>query len=238
MTLGDSITAGVGPQGRDTGSAGYRRELVRLLDQDGYRYEMVGDRSDYSGNLQQRKHDGWPGYVLRSFPSDPAPQLLGSVTRKAIAAEDPDVILLMAGTNDLLRKARGSEGYTLENVVFSMNQELDEIFRLKPTVTVLVAGVVDSPRLDPDDVADFDGSLPAKDAPGPSVPSVVAMYASRGFHVAFVPAMAYAVPRDAAHFPDGIHPCGPGGYALVARTWMDALEGITGSARPGALAKR
>ena len=28
--------------------------------------------------------------------------------------------------------------------------------------------------------------------------------------------MADAVPRDRDHFPDGIHPCGAGGYAAVA----------------------
>ena len=237
MTLGDSITAGVGIDGRDTGSGGYRAELVRLLARDGYHFEMVGGRSDYSGMLEQRHHEGWPGYVVRSMPSDPAPQLFGRLTRDAVTAADPDVILLMAGTNDLLRMMRHSEGYTLENIIFSMNELLAEIFTLKPNVTVIVAGVVASPRIAAADVARFDGTTGAGDAGGPSVRDLVAMYAHHGFRIAYAQEMADAVPRDTAHFPDGIHPCGGGGYALVARAWMDALEGVT-ARTTGAVATR
>lgn len=237
MTFGDSITAGVGPDGRDTGSGGYRAELVRLLARDGYHFEMVGERSDYSGMLEQRRHEGWPGYVVRSMPSDPAPQLFGRLTRDAVTAADPDVILLMAGTNDLLRMMRHSDGYTLENIVFGMNELLAEIFTLKPNVTVIVAGVVASPRIAAADVARFDGAAGAVDASGPSVRDLVAMYAHHGFRIAYAEEMAGTVPRDTAHFPDGIHPCGSGGYALVARAWMDALEGVT-ARTTGAVAAR
>src|SRR5215471_5612938 len=108
MELGDSITAGVGPKGVDNGRAGYRLPLTRLLQAGGYEFRMVGARSDFSGTLAVGDHEGWPGYVLRSFPSDPAPQLLGDVTRRALSAYHPSVILLMAGTNDLLRHARHS----------------------------------------------------------------------------------------------------------------------------------
>ncbi len=39
--------------------------------------------------------------------------------------------------------------------------------------------------------------------------------------------MAAAVPRDALHFPDGIHPCGAGGYTAIANVWLHAIEDIT-----------
>jgi len=48
-----------------------------------------------------------------------------------------------------------------------------------------------------------------------------------GYRISFAPAMATAVPRDATHFPDGIHPCGAGGYAAVADVWLHAIEAIT-----------
>jgi lysophospholipase L1-like esterase len=230
MALGDSITAGVGEHGIDTGSGGYRAKLVRLLEARGYRVTMVGGRTDYSARIKSRNHEGWPGYVIRSFPSDPAPQLYGRVTREALAAAHPDVILLMAGTNDLLRKARRSPGYSLANIVESMNAELAQIFYLDPSVDVIVAGVVDSPRLLECDVAGFDGTDdPGGCAPsdGGSLKTLVADYAARGFHVALADGMGNAVPRDKLHFPDGIHPTGPDGYDDMARVWMQALENVT-----------
>src|SRR5215469_15210183 len=147
MELGDSITAGVGPNGVDNGRAGYRLPLTRLLQAGGYEFKMVGARSDYSGTLDVGDHEGWPGYVLRSFPSDPAPQLLGDVTRRAVGTYRPSIILLMAGTNDLLRHARHSPGYTRANIAQSLDLEIAEIFGLDPSARVIVAGVIDSPRV-------------------------------------------------------------------------------------------
>jgi lysophospholipase L1-like esterase len=227
MALGDSITAGVGEQGIDTGSGGYRGTLQRLLDEHGYHYQMVGGRSDYSARVKMRSHEGWPGYVIRSFPSDRAPQLFGAVTAHAIATYHPDVILLMAGTNDLLRIAKRKPGYTLPNVIESLDVLLAQIFYLKPDVKVIVAGVVDSPRVHLCDVADFDGLSNSADCgPGNSrnLRTVANEFAARGFDIELATGMSDAVPRDKAHFPDGIHPSGPGGYDAMARVWLAAIE--------------
>lgn len=238
MALGDSITAGVGAKGVDLGTGGYRGELARLLDDAGYRYAMVGNRSDYGARIARRYHEGWPGYVLRSMPSDPAPQLYGAVTRRAIEANDPDVILLMAGTNDLLRLARHAEGYTLPHIVASMDDLLAQIFFLKPGVVVFVAGVVDSPDVRACDVASFDGRASCGATGADGVPAVVARYARRGFRIAFVSGMSEAVPRDKEHFPDGIHPSGMGSYDAMARVWMAAIAAETLGAQAGTVAGR
>ncbi len=227
MALGDSITAGVGEHGVDTGSGGYRAELQRQLDNRGYHYTMVGDRSDYSARLIRRHHEGWPGYVIRSFSSDSAPQLYGRVTHDALKANDPDVVLLMAGTNDLLRLARRSAGYTVPNIVESMNALLAQIFYEKPNVDVIVAGVVASPRVHACDVERFNGTGTCGLDGGPNLRRLVADYAARGFHIALAPNMSDAVPRDKVHFPDGIHPSGQGGYDAVARVWVHAIEDLT-----------
>ncbi len=227
MALGDSITAGVGEHGIDTGSGGYRAELVRLLAAKGYSVTMVGGRSDYSARIPDRRHEGWPGYVIRSFPSDPAPQLYGRVTHDALVGARPDVVLLMAGTNDLLRKARHSAGYTVPNIVESMDALLAQIFYLEPQVDVVVAGVVDSPRVLQCDVANFDGTAACGPSDGPNLKTLVAAYGERGFHIELADGMGGAVPRDRDHFPDGIHPTGAGGYDDVARVWVQALENVT-----------
>lgn len=212
MALGDSITAGVGPKGVDNGRAGYRLPLTRLLEAGGYGFKMVGDRSDYSGTLDVGDHEGWPGYVLRSFPSDPAPQLLGDVTRRAVGTYRPSIILLMAGTNDLLRHARNSTGYTQANIAHSLDMEIAEIFGLDPSARLVVAGVVDSPRVSHAAVAAF-----ANDAR-----TIVARYRTRGYRIEMADGMDGAVPRTAQFFPDGIHPATEG-YDMMAAVWFRAL---------------
>jgi lysophospholipase L1-like esterase len=189
--------------------------------------------------IDDRAHEGWPGYVLRSFPSDPGPgQLYGQIVRTAMRRNDPDLILLMAGTNDLLRLEKRAEGYTLANIGRSMDLLLDEIFSEKPNVRVIVAPVVSSPLVDACTLAQFDGDDgPCGPADGTSLAALVREYAGRGYQVTLARAMAGAVPRDHLHFPDGIHPCGHGGYAAIADAWYAAISEVTEPPRDAALAK-
>lgn len=229
MALGDSITAGVGAKGADIGGGGYRGELERLLDGAGYRYDLIGSRSDYSERLEHPAHEGWPGYVIRSLPSDPGHELLGDTTRRALAEYDPDVILLMAGTNDLLRLERHSAGYSVANILAGMDALLNQIFAQEPSVHVILAGVVDSPFISDCTVKRFDGveGWGCNGGAGPNLKTVVAKYRGLGFNIELASRMDAAVPRDRAHFPDGIHPSGGGGYAAIARVWMHAIEDET-----------
>jgi lysophospholipase L1-like esterase len=232
MALGDSITAGVGANGVHVKDGGYRGTLAERLQRDGYHVTFVGSRTDYADNLSNSAHEGWPGYVVRSFPSDPGPgQLLGGLTRKAMEENDPDVILLMAGTNDLLRLQKRASGYSLQNILQSIDLEINEIVSLNPNVFVIVAPVVDSPKIDACSLEMFAGRAGCAAANGAtaneSIKSIVDGYAQRGYRVSLASAMATAVPRDLAHFPDGIHPSGPGGYAAVADVWVHALADIT-----------
>jgi lysophospholipase L1-like esterase len=227
MAFGDSITAGVGANGARSQDGGYRGPLQRLLAHDGYRATFVGMRNDFSEAISDRAHEGWPGYVVRSFPSDPGPgQLYGTLARKAMQEDDPDVVLLMAGTNDLLRREANAPGYSLANIVQSMDLLLDEIVHAKPGVFVIVAPVVESPKVDMCAVRSFAGLDDCVPAAG-SLKLLVESYVQRGYRVSLAPAMATAVPRDLAHFPDGIHPSGPGGYDAVAGVWLRAIEQIT-----------
>ncbi len=229
MALGDSITAGVGAEGAPQSGGGYRETLLRLLSQGGYHAVMVGERSDYSAGVASPAHEGWPGYVLRSLPSDPAGQLFGEITRAAVEGYHPDVILLMAGTNDLLRYARGSAGYTLPEIRESLDLEIGEIFAVEPSVRLVVAGVVDSPRVPHEAVTAFSSD----------VAGLVAEYRARGFRIEDADGMSDSVPRDRAHFPDGIHPSGGDGYAMIAATWYRAIGETlaTWPAVPGEAAK-
>lgn len=239
MALGDSITAGVGAFGsKKIDDGGYRGALAKLLVKNGYKVRFVGSRSDYSAAIDDRAHEGWPGYVLRSFPSDPGPgQLYGALVRKAIARNHPDLILLMAGTNDLLRLEKRDGGYTLANIAHSMDLLLGEIFKQKPNVRVIVAPVVASPLVDVCTLAHFDGDDSCGPTATENLATLVRDYANRGFQITLARAMSGAVPRDRDHFPDGIHPCGAGGYAAVASAWYAAISAITRPSSDAALVK-
>jgi lysophospholipase L1-like esterase len=228
MALGDSITAGVGARGSMTRDGGYRGTLGALLEREGYKVAFVGSRDDYSAGIVNRAHEGWPGYVIRSFPSDPGPgQLYGALTRNALAHSDPDVILLMAGTNDLIRLQRHAPGYTLPSIVASMGLLIGEIVAQKPNAIVVVAPVVASPSIDTCTLRDFAGDDPCANSPTGGLRELVDTFAARGARVVYAPAMANAVPRDHDHFPDGIHPTGAAGYVSVASVWLSAIAGLT-----------
>ncbi len=230
MAFGDSITAGVGAFGKGADDGGYRGPLARALQRHGYHVRFVGSRSDFSDAISERAHEGWPGYVLRSFPSDPGPgQLFGPLARKAMQENDPDVVLLMAGTNDLLRWEDRAAGYTLENILDSMAMLIEQIVKAKPGVFVIVAPVVESPKVGVCALRYFAG-LAQQAGCGTAnagLKALVEDFDQRGYRVSFAGAMATAVPRDDAHFPDGIHPCGAGGYAAIADVWLHSIEAIT-----------
>ena len=228
MPLGDSITAGIAAGGARVVDGGYRGALARLLARNGYHAVFVGTRDDYSAAIAARAHEGWPGYVLRSYPSNPGPgQLYGALVRKAMRDDEPDVVLLMAGTNDLIRLQHGDAGYTLANVVNSMNLVIEEIFYERPDVRVIVAPVVPSPVVDACTLARFDGDDLCGPVTAPNLKALVDDYAQRGFRITLAGGMERAVPRDARHFPDGIHPSGDGGYDDVAQVWLEAIERVT-----------
>jgi lysophospholipase L1-like esterase len=215
MAFGDSITAGVGAHGSNARDGGYRGALGALLEREGYRVVFVGSRSDYAAGIVNRAHEGWPGYVVRSFPADPGPgQLVGAIAHNALQRNAPDVVLVMAGTNDLLRLQRHAAGYTLPNIVASMKLLIDQLISERPNAEVVVAPVVASPAIDASVLRDFASGLQG----------LVDAYAARGARVVFAPGMASAVPRDAEHFPDGIHPTGNDGYVSIANVWFSAIE--------------
>ena len=190
MAFGDSITAGVGAGGASARDGGYRGTLAARLERAGYHISFVGSRTDYADDLRQPHHEGWPGYVLRSFPSDPGPgQLYGSLTNTAMQANDPDVVLLMAGTNDLLRLEKRAAGYTIPSILQSIDLEIGQIVAAKPNAFVIVAPVVESPKIDVCSLKAFAGRAGCGPARA-SLKSIVDAYVQRGYRVSLASAMA------------------------------------------------
>ncbi|GAA5175098.1 hypothetical protein GCM10025771_06360 [Niveibacterium umoris] len=96
MALGDSIT-----EGWPSSYGGYRYELYRRFIALNLPVDFVGGLTNTSNGLPDPAHEGhggWTSYELRDGRrSDPA---AGNVTQW-IASARPDVILLLAGTNDV-----------------------------------------------------------------------------------------------------------------------------------------
>jgi lysophospholipase L1-like esterase len=229
MVIGDSITAGVLGGGGASEYGGYRGRLAELLKADGYRVSFVGSRDDFASRMPGLRHDGYPGYVIRETSKGAPGQLLGTLVERALTKYDPDVILLMAGTNDLLKYQADGDDYDQSMIVESMDLLLHQIFRLRPHVRVILGGIVDSPKLPECMVERFDlGHSPCGAGNFANLRSLADQFVVQGFGVRFAEGMFGAVPRDEKHFPDGIHPAaGAAGYDAIADVWYKAIRSIT-----------
>lgn len=84
LPLGDSITEGV--------NGGYRDVLYSRLTAAGYTVDYVGPRNDPYSSAPDKDHAGTPGWNSGN--------VLGAIDGY-LSSYDPDVVLLMIGTNDL-----------------------------------------------------------------------------------------------------------------------------------------
>ena len=87
MPLGDSITYGTGVEG------GYRLGLWNSLLQDDFQVDFVGSESDGPVNIDP-DHEGHPGKTI---------QFIRENIRNWLNAHRPDIVLLLIGTNDILK---------------------------------------------------------------------------------------------------------------------------------------
>jgi Ca2+-binding RTX toxin-like protein/uncharacterized protein YdeI (BOF family) len=100
MPLGDSITAG---QEKDKSlqpeeeREGYRRFLYEDLKEIGLDVDFVGSQSNGKDGFEDKDHEGYPGWNINQIALGRNGQ--GGVG-EWLPAEDPDIVLLVIGTND------------------------------------------------------------------------------------------------------------------------------------------
>ena len=159
MPMGDSIT-----RGSNSGDAGYRGPLYTALTADGVNFTFVGNSTFLDRNRpggagpsvlpdEQRHHEGHGGYVIndllgnldgrtRSTESDgnadPGYWLTGN-SATGQAAQNPDVILLMVGTNDI-------QIHGLSGIDTKLHNLINKITELRPDTKLIVAEI--TPRTD------------------------------------------------------------------------------------------
>ena len=188
LPLGDSITYG---QGSSDGN-GYRLALYDLLHPEND-LDYIGRVE--SGTMVDNHNEGYRGYPIDSIAD--------AVTSKYL--EQPNIVLLMAGTNDVIKR------HNLSTSSSALDKLTCKVINAYPDAVVLVAEI--TPLLDPKSEA---RRLEYNSA----IPGVVQKYAEGGTHIAVVD-MGRVTP-DCINATDGIHPVDEG-YRLIAYAWYEAI---------------
>lgn len=207
LPLGDSITHGVCCGVQDGGTAtGYRQALRNQLVADGLTVDMVGSLTSGppGGDNDHEGHDGYATWDL--LPLLP----------EWLQAAQPDVVLLMAGTNDLAR-ADFAPG-AIHAATQGLGLMVDAISAEAPNADIYVAQI---PPIDfkepwwPDVIASFNARAEA----------VVLARQAAGRRVTWVP-MAWQL----SLISDRVHP-NAAGYQMMADSWFGALSARSASQR-------
>jgi lysophospholipase L1-like esterase len=211
MPLGDSITDGVGGT-----NAGYRGPLYSLLSAKGMATQFVGSATNTPGVLpaMQQLHEGHSGYTItgggRAGIMDNIKTWLGP------QGADPDVILLMIGTNDVTTYATSLS--TIPQATANLDALISKISNkstgLKPNAKLILAEIT------PIENASQDALAKAYNA---SIVSLVAAHQSLGENVSLVD--MHSALNNPADMNDNLHP-NSSGYNKMAQVWFNGIIAV------------
>lgn len=198
LPLGDSLTLGFGTAGAGAGSEiGYRKRLGERLAADGIDFDFVGSQSNGSSELSDKDHEGYNGYAV--------PQV-AEVAAVAVPEFEPDVVLLMAGTNDQIVFVPPTQPPA--DAANDMESLLEQIHTDAPNAQIILAQIIPLTFND-EGVKEYNALLPA----------IVERQRAAGVAVRLVD--MYKIGRENLS-ADGIHPT-QAGYDLLADIWYPAL---------------
>jgi lysophospholipase L1-like esterase len=216
MALGDSIT-----EGKFVGDGGYRQDLQNLLAAGGYSYNFVGQEDDgnpanytgYSIGMADPNHEGFASFrideLLNGGTEDghTAPPI-----GTTLAQYQPNVVLLMIGTNDIL------QSYYTSTAPSRLDSLVNAIVTDDAGVTLVLAGITPLGK----DEAAFDTAAQTYNA---AIPGIVSKYDAMGDNVIFAD-MHSALNNSTDLGSDGVHPSASG-YSKMANVWYQALTTST-----------
>ncbi|KAF6754018.1 lipolytic enzyme [Ephemerocybe angulata] len=119
LPLGDSITWGMGSNDGNS----YRKELKDELTTDGVTIDYIGTQKN--GNMPDNDNQGHSGATITQI----------SGYAETALKQKPEVVTLMAGTNDV------AQNQDLNNAPTRLTTLVDKIFTASPNATVLVASI-------------------------------------------------------------------------------------------------
>ena len=212
MPLGDSITAG--EHSTDRYSGGYRIQFWARAEEDDITIDFVGRQSNGPDSLGDQNHEGYPGYNINNLNAT----VVGS---GAMGTISPDVVLIMAGTNDANQGQRGTW------MIGSMRNMIDSILAANPNSFIFVSTIppMDEPNgvdaenenvdlfnsLLPDLVAEYESSHPNQ---------VFLVDAGGSLTVGDMNGVNSNDPTVSGR--DGIHPTNDG-YTKLGDAWYDGV---------------
>jgi lysophospholipase L1-like esterase len=206
MAIGDSITHGVDGASPtfDATAGGYRPFLADRFT--GGNIEWLGRVAD--GPANARFHEGWSGKTIRYIDNvviDPAFDALGTV--------QPDVVLLMIGTNDSWHPEWAADPLTTrERMLINLRALLLHINARAPESRIVVSTITPMGFRDP--VIDE-----ARDVYNNGLPLLLQDLQGEGINCGLVNAGGRVPPEL---LPDLIHPSAPG-YKMIADGFYDAF---------------
>lgn len=214
LPLGDSIT-----QGFDSNERGYRADLQTLLGTGGYQTDFVGPLQN--GDMADDDHAGYSGERIDQIDTR-LDTIMGDTPDN-----DPDIILLMIGTNDV------HQNFDLFNAPSRLSTLIDHIFIREPSTHLLVSTIL--PLFSA--VDKFGNPMtPSEwaarvDAFNSALPGVVNTHAGAGRAVSLVDLHALIGAPD---LPDGVHPNDAGNLKL-AQGWYTGIQSITAVPLPSGM---
>ena len=219
MPLGDSITA--------ESSSGWRWGLQDKLIAGGYQFDFVGGRHLGINGSYDPDHEGHSGWETVNYPFS---QEFGWGIDNGGSGNSgygidtdglqPDVVLLMLGTNDA-----GRGGQTSAQSAARLFQNIDDIYAKVPASRVIVARI---PRL-----SELYGNQPAPSGGvtkavwienyNTNISNMVATRVAAGQKLSVVDMYGALGWADLS---DGVHP-NAAGYAKMAQVWYDGIVAVT-----------
>ncbi|MCX6928550.1 MAG: GDSL-type esterase/lipase family protein, partial [Verrucomicrobia bacterium] len=194
MPVGDSITDGAGAPG------GYRLPLYQILTNAGFNVDFVGTLTDNGApGLPDPDHEGHSGWRIDQIDSI----ILGVFDKVA----DPDVILLLIGTNDY------GQGYDTANAINRLEALVIKMATNRPYAKIIVANLL---------VRGEPYNTQIQTTFNPYIPALVQRQRAAGHEVYFTD-LRSAVPLS--DMPDQLHPNALG-YAKMATNWFGAITNL------------
>jgi lysophospholipase L1-like esterase len=213
MPLGDSLTSGVSGS---TIVGAYRNRLHTLLTNAGYNVDFVG-------TFQDGPNPGLPDIDHQGQGSARIDEIQANVAGWLNAVENPDVVLLLIGTNDFW------QNYLTSGAGTRLSNLIADIATRRPYAKIIVSSL--PPRTDNATInaqqVDFNNAIPG----------IVAQQVALGRQVSFVDMYAGMVPSDING--DGVHP-NQAGSNKMGEIWFPAIANVIspqGTTNPPVIAR-
>ena len=239
MPLGDSITAGYSES-----VGGYRSELRNTLLGAGYNFIYVGSQNSYNPHgaidLNHEGHSGWTTPQLTAIVNGSFSSNFTSANA-IISTSNPNVVLLMIGTNDML-----GGGATLNADYYDL---LTAIFSKDPNIRVIVFPMIycsvfsdvqaDNVTYGGRDIQFINGTNVVASRSQSSLVHTITTFQRSGRRITFFSGMNSVVTAVNCHdnsvLVDGVHPTSAT-YAAMGGAVLRSLQDVTPGAVPSSVA--